>query len=713
MKYLWVILLLLVLFSRVEAAQHDTLIFQRVDLAQDISIPNITSINKDYDGNVWVTTLDGLYRFDGYEVVKYISNENEGHGLIKNSLFRTHLAADSTFWVAGSYSLYQYDPVSERLLRMTEHDRNSFQDIYDIAYFDMADIDEEHMLVGCKGGLRIYNKSEQQMVQFDSLVTDYKLDRYSTNAHVLLVESDEQDPNIIWLLTKSGLYRFDRRTWQSELMLYDASIPFPDLNDRGFAMVQSDDYIYLLLKYKNLYRYHKKTGNWQAINSLQDEIKPGHIRNIFPSKKGFWLAYVGVGIYQYEEESGQIRKVTTKYDDGTSCYQPSCIYVDASGRMIMVDNNKVLAISIPNEVGVEPESLFTKNLVIEGHRVEDTIKNQRLHHLENHQRSFTIDFGATNRSTNVAEAYSYKLDDGEWIPLSRNQITVEDLSPGHHDLYAQVIRDGQTISGKVKSFHVAPYFYEQRWFLVMTGVGILGIIGVISYLIGLRRKDKKEFDEKMLELEMNALRSQMNPHFLFNSINSIKSYVILKSKDEAADYLTQFAKLIRMILENSRKKYLSLEEEIDMLRLYIIMEQKRLNHSFSFDIAVDEEVSPNFVIAPMLIQPYIENAIWHGLMNKKGDKHLSLQVKATDSGIRVDVMDNGVGRVASRKYNAENRTSKKSLGLKITEDRIDIIRQMYKIDASVEVIDQYDEAGEASGTVVQIFLPYIDTSKLA
>jgi hypothetical protein len=689
---------------------YDTIKLEKIALSSVISIADITHINHDLQGNLWITTLDGFYKYDGYDMVKNIANENLSYGLIKNSTYRSHVSSDGSLWMAGAYSIYKYDHFKDQIIRMTEKARRKNKKLYKIGYFDIEDIDNNHLVFGTKAGLAIYDKEEKEIIDFDSLVLDYKVDSYSTNAHVFLIEKDPEFPQILWLLTKSGIYSFDCLTRKSELVFYDESVNFENLGERGFSMIVQGDFIYYLINYKRLFKYERSTDRNTEIKQYFDRNTPSHIRNILPSKDGFLISYIRQGIHEYSNSQNRIKKIASLYEDGSECKGISYVGTDHEDRYTMVVENNLL---VKSKLGVAPKQLqkeiWTKNLTIEGDLVYDTIKNRYRHDLENYERNVTFEIGLTNRNNTFKELYYYRTDKNEeWIRLDNNVVKLSHLAPGEHTIFCKIWANDIEYTGVVKTFFISPYFYETIEFALILLLGLLALAGIIYYLINIRKKDKKVYQRKMLELEMNALRSQMNPHFLFNSINSIKSYVVSKNKEETAEYLTQFAKLIRMILENSRKKYLSIESEIEMLKLYIIMEQKRLNYSFDFNFEIDNEIDTNFLIVPMLIQPYIENAIWHGLMNKYGDKLLSIDFKVHESGVQVIVIDNGVGRAKSKSFNTKNPTSKKSLGLRITEDRVELIKKIYKIDASVKVIDLHNEQGIPSGTEVQIVLPYIN-----
>lgn len=692
------------------AGENDTIYLEEVILKNKISIPNTTHINHDTVGNLWITTFEGLYRYDGYDVIKYISNENENHGLIKDKNFRTHLSSDGNLWIAGEYSIYKYNYESERIERMSETARKSSGSIYKIGYFDIEDIDNRFMVLGSKAGLNIYDKDLQEIIELDSLIADYVVDNYSTNGHVVQIERDPVDANLLWLLTRSGLYTFDCLTRKTTFVFYDKSVEFENLNDRGFSIIPTADNVFLLINYLNLFNYDRSTQKCTKINQNFKRTDPHHMRNLLPYDDGFLIVYIGHGIHHYSLKEDVTRPIPTLLDDGTDGKGMSYIGFDHEGRYTFIFNNQKIIKSKSRILDTSyPTNIFTKDLLIEGHIVHDTIKSKNIHVLESYERNLQFDFGLTNKKLNSKEQYYYRIREKDaWIPLNSNRVILNDLSAGNHSIYCKIESGGKSYEVLVKKFKIKPYFYETSWFALLLIFSFIGIASIISYLINKRKKDSKIYQRKMLELEMNSLRSQMNPHFLFNSINSIKSYVISKDKEEAAEYLTQFAKLIRMILENSRKKYLTLEEEIEMLKLYIVMEQKRLNFSFDFEVNIDPELDLNFLITPMLIQPYVENAIWHGLMNKYGDKKLTLEMSNHENGVLCTVTDNGIGRAKAFELQKENITSKKSLAHKITEDRIDIIKKIYKIDASIKIKDLLDENQDPLGTEVKILLPLIN-----
>jgi sensor histidine kinase YesM len=216
-----------------------------------------------------------------------------------------------------------------------------------------------------------------------------------------------------------------------------------------------------------------------------------------------------------------------------------------------------------------------------------------------------------------------------------------------------------------------------------------------------------EFEQKIAETEITALRSQMNPHFIFNCLNSIKLYSLENDSESASVYLTKFSKLIRLVLDNSRSERLTLEKEIETLRLYIEMEIMRFKEKVQYEMVISHEIDQQYVeIPPLLIQPFVENAIWHGLMHKELGGKVSILVNLIEENmLEIQVIDNGVGREKSAEYKSKTATKHKSFGMKVTNERIDLINQIYKTKAKVEIIDLYDANHTGIGTKVIIQIP--------
>ena len=239
------------------------------------------------------------------------------------------------------------------------------------------------------------------------------------------------------------------------------------------------------------------------------------------------------------------------------------------------------------------------------------------------------------------------------------------------------------------------------------------LVDGIFFLFALTVRDRQLVIEKIqLEQqatisELKALRTQMNPHFIFNCLNAIKSYTLNHDTEVADFYLTKFSKLIRQVLENSRSEKITLHNELETLKLYLDMEKLRAGDKLDYDIDIADDVEADFVeIPPMLIQPYIENAIWHGLMHKETGGKIVIDCRQKeDKYLVISILDNGIGRDNAEALKSKTATRHKSFGMKITSERMDIIKQLYKIETKITIEDLKNADGTAAGTKVTLEIP--------
>lgn len=241
---------------------------------------------------------------------------------------------------------------------------------------------------------------------------------------------------------------------------------------------------------------------------------------------------------------------------------------------------------------------------------------------------------------------------------------------------------------------------------VLVFIVIIFFLIIIYFLIKQRQnKQKVLFEREKKKTESKLFRSQMNPHFLFNSLNSIKSFIITNEKKEASSYLSKFALLMRHILDNSDHAYIPLEKEIETLSLYMELEKLRFEDRFDYSFTIDEELEPeNTYIPPMLLQPHIENAILHGFNKNKKDGQITIVIKEVNNMLLCSVEDNGIGRKQSLALKS-SRSSHKSKALTLVKNHLSNINATQKIDISMKFIDLKNNEGIACGTRVEIVLP--------
>lgn len=263
-----------------------------------------------------------------------------------------------------------------------------------------------------------------------------------------------------------------------------------------------------------------------------------------------------------------------------------------------------------------------------------------------------------------------------------------------------------------KKFENLKIAQERRMYAIGFGAMLLLFIAGFWNWISYKRNKEKEtklvkevLENEMKKLELQSLRAMMNPHFIFNSLNSIKGYIVRNEPRVAANYLNKFSHLIRLILANSQMTSITLREELNALDMYIQLEGMRLQDNFSYQIQVGEDINQDQInMAPMIIQPYVENAIWHGLMNLSGEKKLMISIQQKNEILEISIRDNGIGRVEAKKRKQKLGYKKQSFGMKITEDRIKFTQKKN----TVFVNDLVDETGSSLGTEVIIQLKIND-----
>lgn len=259
----------------------------------------------------------------------------------------------------------------------------------------------------------------------------------------------------------------------------------------------------------------------------------------------------------------------------------------------------------------------------------------------------------------------------------------------------------------VASWTISPAWWNTLLFRIVL-VCLIAVLTwqIYSYRLQQQRKSQEiefEYRDKLRSLELRMLRVQMNPHFIFNALNSVRYYILKKERKQASDYLVRFSKLLRFILNASQKEAVSLKEELEGITNYIEFERMRFGEHFSWKLNVSKQLETDGVrIWPMLLQPFVENAIWHGLMPKESEAHLTIDVNKRGNQLIIVIEDNGIGR-----KEAETRKAKvhQSFGLSIIADRLKMLGEQLEQSAEYR-IDDLHHNGKAVGTRVTLILPY-------
>jgi tetratricopeptide (TPR) repeat protein len=261
------------------------------------------------------------------------------------------------------------------------------------------------------------------------------------------------------------------------------------------------------------------------------------------------------------------------------------------------------------------------------------------------------------------------------------------------------LRKDVAIGQREETIAMATVFRQQ---LIIYGlIALLLVIGITSYFIYRNAKASKIANQL---LALKSLRSQMNPHFIFNALNSVNQFIAQNDERTANKFLTEFSRLMRLVMENSQEDFIPLHKEKEIISLYLKLEHYRFRDKFDYEINIDDNINADVMeIPPMLLQPYIENAVWHGLRYKETKGHLSLNMRKNSHGIEVEIADDGIGRKRSAALKTENQKKQISTGLSNIEQRLKIINKVYKANYRVAIEDLNEPGG--TGTRVVIHVP--------
>lgn len=324
--------------------------------------------------------------------------------------------------------------------------------------------------------------------------------------------------------------------------------------------------------------------------------------------------------------------------------------------------------------------------------------------LQYNQNFFSIEFGLISYFKDSPVDFQYILEglDEDWQKAGkRTYLSYTNLKGGNYTLRIKS-ENANELAIPIK---IDTPYWKTWWFYSLIILTIIGL-GLLAHLYRLRQIKKQErikadYNKKINQLEIKALRAQMNPHFLFNSLNSIRYYILNEENENASDYITKFSKLLRLILNNSRQNQISLHDELHALEIYIDFEQMRFDNKFTYEINIEPGFNPNDIqIQPLTIQPFVENAIWHGLMPKKEKGHLKVNVSKQKDEIIIVVEDNGIGRQKAKELEKSGLEESKSFGLKITEDRMNLMESIRGKKSDFKIVDLFENKHPAGTKVI-------------
>jgi hypothetical protein len=378
-----------------------------------------------------------------------------------------------------------------------------------------------------------------------------------------------------------------------------------------------------------------------------------------------------------------------------------------NNELLLLSDNGVSVMGIKNEVRkVLPR--FYINLVTAN---DLPINHRMLTKLNYKQNKIVIQYSILDYSE-LQIPFFYKINDGPWVlaPKHVREILFPSLSPGAYSIQFKI---GEKILENKIEFKIEKPIWMQTWVWII-GIIVLGIL--IKWYYSRKSKlmqnqisllnEKVKLEKELSKSVMTAIKSQMNPHFFYNALNTIQAFIFTNEKEKANNYLAKFSKLTRLILEMSDQETISLSEEIASLKLYLELERMRFSEGFEYKIQLKNITQPDRLELPsMLIQPFVENAIKHGLLHAIGPKRVDITFMVDDDNLTVIVDDNGIGRAKSRALNEKRNPSHQSFAIKANKKRISILNQKSGSAMSIHIIDKQNGNGEANGTQVIIKIP--------
>ena len=675
---------------------------------------------EDKKGNIFIPTKYGLFKFNGHIIQDVItSKKNDFSEILSDLDIRQITKYKSNFLLGTKIGLFEFNPETYQVKKhniaagenkMLKNEVVSFQIKDDILFY------QSYI------GLWLYDLEHE--VVLDSFLTEGALNTDPSKTNVKQSYLNLNDwPNSIWGAYAKGYFQIDYKTKIVETFQYDY-IKKHDPKGYHFLYFGTElkdklwtpSYWYGMMeidKSSKVIKHHSivevKEGERSNLNLLKHSLPYNDSLIVVCA------TYHGVGVFNVNTLQYQFHKTNAKEIPILADYDQILFY-DRHGRLFASSNTgihrtkgKVI------EVGKEQKEYLEIYLGKSQNRKIDLLNlvDQENINLNYNEYQLELKFGLINSLPKDIQ-YQYRLigQDIQWKENGfENKVELKKLNKSTYQFEVRALHNNMIIAEQKMQINKEILFYQYWWFKLAAILGLLLTIGLLVQNRLNRIRDKKqlklEFEEKLIEVEMSALRAQMNPHFLFNSLNSIKYFAYHKDKEETGDYINKFALLVRAILNNSKTKTISLKQEIKTIKLYTEIEKIRFEKEFEFEFKIDDSLDQEEIqIPPMLIQPFIENAIWHGLMHKEGKGKLTLGVFDQEDKILIEVLDNGIGRNRAQaiKNNSMN-TKSKSLGMQITSDRMSLIEKSLGIKAHFLVKDLQDQEGKSAGTRVQIVIP--------
>ncbi len=605
---------------------------------------------QDSKNRFWVGTRDaGLFLFDlkneKFTLIASTANGQLGSNVVR-SIFED---SDKNIWIGAQDGLYYLDTIANKFVHYQAETASINNSVYQITEDPTTG---DLVLASFRGGLQFFDRTDRtfEIVKYNeddsnSLSNNNIMSLAWVNSDTLLIGTYGGGLNIYSFITKS----FTHITEEDGLV-----------NNAVYGITYEGNGVCWLSTNDGLVRYNLRTNNFK-------NFKPEHYLQSTEFNEGAFLKSSN-GIMYFGGVSG------------LNYFNPKSIPLEKRALPLFITD-------VRGKYKTDKPDFFELNYI-----------DSRLE----------LDFVAPNYSNPNGLVYEYKLEgfDKDWILANGNSAIYPQLNPGSYTFIARVKDEfgiWQSMSKPIVIV-VQPPFWKQWWFITLCALAIGSI--VYAFFRFRTREISRSYKMQLVDSELNALRSQMNPHFIFNSLNSIQYYILKKEPREAYTYLSKFASLMRKILQNSRLKHISVADEVEWLNLYLELEKLRMDNELTYEITTKGISDSSEVSMPtMLLQPFVENGIVHGLLAKEKDRNISISIEKVAGHLECTITDNGIGRVASAKMNELRSSKHKSTGMDLTIKRLDILSEG-KGKYAVTVEDLY-ENNEPSGTRVRLIIPII------
>ncbi|HMM11217.1 MAG TPA: two-component regulator propeller domain-containing protein [Bacteroidales bacterium] len=675
---------------------------------------SVWAFEEDAEGRIWIGTEEGISIFDRTRLsFSHIrANPAKRNGLPAGHIREIYRDSRNRMWIGTRYNgLSLYDPATGHY----RHYRHLPGDTTSLPDNQVVSLMEDHLgriWVGTPFGLgRLDDPATEKF-------RNYRANPANPNAlpdrRVLDVFQDAQ--HRIWLATGDGLALYRPETDDFEVFRATGTT---GMNNRLFS-IRSDSSGKLWLgtrgggilvfdpQQKTFVAYTEHDGLTNNVVYLALSDKVG---NIWASTNwGLTKFNIRSGVFSAFEVSDGLQSNEFNFNAGLVASDGQLFFGGMNGFTMFYPED-IIQNTQP------PKIIVTTYKLLNQLQLRQLFNNDTLR-LRYDENFFGFEFAALDFANSNKIKYRFKLENhnDSWVERSSGQRYAEfaRVSPGIYRFMVQSTNAEGVWTDNTITIHiiVLPPWYQTWWFralLILLGI-VLFYLFLFFRLRTVRKKheDEKrylEYQKKTNELEQKALQLQMNPHFLFNSLNSIQSFVLKNDIDNAIRYLSKFSQLMRRTLNHSKESTIPLQDELEAIRLYLEIEQLRFENKFEFFIDLDPAIDEQFVeIPPMILQPIVENAIHHGLMHRESEGKLLISLRAEGQSIRIVIEDNGIGRVRSAELRRQSGIRRESLGMAITTERFEMLSQYSGQEYTFAVEDLKDQNGNALGTRVIILI---------